>query len=404
MIFNLTGARWRSPALLFLLAISGASTAAPPDAPVAFNAHELTLGGSHCAVTAISNGIAVGAALIPGDAEQHAFAWTEDRGMIDLGTLGGTRAGATAVEGLQIVGYSSTAGDAELHAFIWTPKDGMRDLGTLGGTYGRASSISGGVVVGESTTATGDIHAFRWTRQTGMVDLGTLVGGTESSAVRIHHGLTAGWSTARGNQIRTRRPVVWDRQGQLFDIGGTPLDIDPLEGWVRNAGQTTDVHRGAVVGHFQATPAPDLFNHAFVWTVPHGFFDLGVPPGFQESFALATNGQLIVGVLSAPTVQHPFVWSRADGFLDLGTVHGESRAMAVNHAGWVIGYFVRPEGGAGTFLWTRRTGMRDVTPAIFSASAFGAFPVGIDDKGRIAVVDDPRGDVVRSAVLVPQKH
>jgi len=255
-------------------------------------------------------------------------------------------------------------------------------------------------VVGESATASGDIHAFRWTRQTGMVDLGTLVGGAESSAAQTHRGLTAGWSTAQGNEIRTRRPVVWDPQGQLFDVVGTPLDIDPLEGWVRNAGQATGVHRGVVVGFFHATPAPDLFNHAFVWTVPHGFFDLGVPPDFQESFAFATNGTLIVGLLSAPDVQHPFVWSRSEDFLDLGTLNGESRATAVNDDGWVVGQFVRPEGGNGTFLWTRRTGMRDVTPAILSA---GASPVGIDDDGRIAVQNNQEG-IARSAVLVPRRR
>jgi probable HAF family extracellular repeat protein len=389
------------------LAIGAASTAAQADAPVTavqadmpvrFTAHELTLGGSSSAVAAISNGIAVGTADTPGDAERHAFVWTEQRGMLDIGTLGGTQAGAQAVDGLQVVGASLTAGDADFHAFVWTPALGMRDLGTLGGTFSGASSISGGVVVGEFTTATGDLHAFRWTRETGMVDLGTLVGGTESSAVQVHRSLTAGFSTARGNEIRTRRPVVWDAAGQLFDVVGTPLDIDPVEGWVRNAGQAAAVHRGVVVGHFQATP--ELFNHAFVWTVPHGFFDLGVPPGFQESFALATNGDLIVGVLATPLEQRPFVWSRSDGFLELGTLNGDSRATAVNDDGWVVGSFVRSEGGNGTFLWTRRTGMHDVTPTSLQA---GGSPVGIDDAGRIAVRNDQEG-IAQSAVLVPRKR
>jgi len=180
-------------------------------------------------------------------------------------------------------------------------------------------------------------------------------------------------------------------------VVGTPHDV--IDGAVRNAGRASGVHRGVVVGDFRATPAPEYFSHAF-WTVPHGFFDLSVPPGYQQSFARATNGNLVVGLLATQHEQRPFVWSRADGFLDLGTLNGESNATAVNDDGWVVGYFVRPEGGFGTFLWTRRAGMRDVTPAILPA---GAHPVGIDDDGRIAVIGDPR-EPSRSAVLVPRNR
>ncbi len=405
---NLNSARSRSRVWILLLAIGTASTAVradepvtalPADAPVRFTVHELTLGGSFSAVRAISDGTAVGAASTPGDAERHAFVWTEERGMRDIGTLGGTQSGAAAVDGMRVVGASLTAGDADFHAFIWTPDAGMKDLGTLGGTFSGASSISGGVVVGDSTTATGDVHAFRWTRETGMVDLGTLGGGAESSAMQVHRGLTAGSSSVQGTS--TRRPVVWDGSGQLFDVVGTPLDVDE-DGRVRNEGGATAVHRGVVVGDFRATPAPELFTHAFVWTVPHGFFDLGVPPGYRESFALATNGDSIVGLLAAQFEQRAFVWTRSDGFIDLGTLGGDSRATAVNRHGWVVGTFVFPEGGSGTFLWTRRTGMRDVTPPR-AILPFGAVPVGIDDEGRIAVSGQQEFDG-ESAVLVPRKR
>jgi probable HAF family extracellular repeat protein len=404
---NPNSARTRSRVWILLLAIASTAvwadepaTALRADVPARFTVHELTLGGSFSGVRAVSDGAAVGAASIPGDAARHAFVWTEERGIRDIGTLGGTQSVASAVDGMHVVGASLTAGDADFHAFIWSSNAGMRDLGTLGGTYSGASSISGGVVVGESTTATGDIHAFRWTRETGMVDLGTLGGGTESAAMQVNRGLTAGFSTVQGTS--TRRPVVWDASGQLFDVVGSPLDIE--DGRVRNEGQATAVHRGAVVGHFRATPAPELFIHAFVWTVPHGFFDLGVPPGYQESFAFATNGDLIVGALGTQFEQRPFVWTRSDGFIDLGTLNGDSRAAAVNRHGWVVGSFILPEGGSGTFLWARTTGMRDVTPAS-TIFPFGAFPVGIDDEGRIAVRDQRDFEIEgQSAVLVPQKR
>jgi probable HAF family extracellular repeat protein len=51
--------------------------------------------------------------------------------MVDLGTLGGAEGHAHAVnEHGQVVGYAYTAGNAALHAFSWTPNDGMIDLGT----------------------------------------------------------------------------------------------------------------------------------------------------------------------------------------------------------------------------------------------------------------------------------
>jgi probable HAF family extracellular repeat protein len=404
---NRVSTGWRSRVWWsLLLAVGTASTAAQADGPIRFKAHELTLGGSYSRVAAISDGTAVGSASIPGDAERHAFAWREDGGIFDLGTLGGTRAVASAVDGLHVVGTSLTAGDAEFHAFVWTPAAGMRDLGTLGGNYSEATSVSGGVVVGYSTVAAGDFHAFRWTRQTGMVDLGTLGNGVESAATRVERGLVTGWSTVVGNDFRTRRPVVWDPWGQVFDLVGTPFDIDPESGYVRDWGQALDVDRGVVVGYFHGVPAPDYRIHAFAWTVPHGFFDLGVPPGYTESFAYATNGELIVGQLSGGFMTHPFVWTRSGGFVDLGNLgnpNDVSFATAVNRNDWVVGLFTRPGiGGAGTFLWTRRTGMRDVTPALLPA---GAWPVGIDDEGRIAVHDDQDElGTTRSAVLVPRRH
>jgi probable HAF family extracellular repeat protein len=88
--------------------------------------------------------------------------------MVDLGTLGGTFSVALAVSpGGQVVGFSNTAGDAEQHAFSWTQAGGMVDLGTLGGTFSEALAVNpGGQVVGFSSTVgdqyTGPHHAVSW--------------------------------------------------------------------------------------------------------------------------------------------------------------------------------------------------------------------------------------------------
>lgn len=53
--------------------------------------------------------------------------------MVDIGTLGGSSGAASAVNGSgQVVGFGETA-NGQNHAFRWTSEGGMVDLGTLGG-------------------------------------------------------------------------------------------------------------------------------------------------------------------------------------------------------------------------------------------------------------------------------
>ena len=111
------------------------------------------------------------------------FSWTIAGGFIDLGTLGGGFAIARAVNSNgQVVGVSSlnTACPGcpdpdDEHAFSWTANGGMIDLGTLGGFNSFASAVNAsGRVVGVSETADGPPHNFSWTATGGMVDLGDL--------------------------------------------------------------------------------------------------------------------------------------------------------------------------------------------------------------------------------------
>src|SRR5262245_10365758 len=98
-----------------------------------------TLGGSYSAPRSVnSGGVVVGSSSLAGDQSNHAFMWTQTRGMIDLGTLGGTYSEAVAITDSGIVvGNSWLAGDVAYHAFVWTQTSGMIDLGTLGGKTAR---------------------------------------------------------------------------------------------------------------------------------------------------------------------------------------------------------------------------------------------------------------------------
>jgi probable HAF family extracellular repeat protein len=160
--------------------------------------------------------------------EVHAFSWTQDGGMVDLGTLGGTDSYANAVnDSGQAAGASRIAGNyplGALHAFSWTQKGGMVDLGTLGGTDSYANAVNdSGQAVGASRIAGnypfGALHAFSWTQKGGMVDLGTL-GGTDSYANAVNDsGQAVGQSSTAGNaEIHA---VLW----QIVTVPGPPAAL-----------------------------------------------------------------------------------------------------------------------------------------------------------------------------------
>jgi probable HAF family extracellular repeat protein len=111
---------------------------------------------------------------------RHALLW-QNGVATDLGNLGGTGHGsgniALHLNNLtHVVGCSDLKGDANSHAFLWTSETGMQDLGTLPGDVDScAISINdAGEIVGVSNDASFNFRAF--VRQNGvMTDLNTLI-------------------------------------------------------------------------------------------------------------------------------------------------------------------------------------------------------------------------------------
>ncbi len=127
--------------------------------------------------------------VLPGFAvAPHAVLWDRDGSVHDLGNLGGTvNTGLLAVGNVaeainnhgHIVGVSALPGNQSIHAFLWTKETGIQDLGTLpGDVYSAGLGINDrGDVVGASidgNPASGNPRAYL--RRNGvMTDLNTLV-------------------------------------------------------------------------------------------------------------------------------------------------------------------------------------------------------------------------------------
>jgi probable HAF family extracellular repeat protein len=88
---------------------------------------------------------------------------------IDLGSLGGSVSEAWAVnaKGL-VVGRSSMAGDpSAFHAFAWSPESVMTDLGTLGGESSASAATDAGVIAGYSYLPGETAYHALWTNRNG---------------------------------------------------------------------------------------------------------------------------------------------------------------------------------------------------------------------------------------------
>lgn len=258
----------------------------------------------------------------------HAFFWSKQTGMVDLGAfppLPGESFASGINDKGQVVG-SSLLG-TNTHAVLWSPREPIRDLGTLGGDFSEALAINNaGQVTGRAETAGGNQLAFLWTEAGGMVSIGTLAGGFSVGTMINEAGQIAGISLNAGGESN---PFFWSAAMGMLAIGeggmnSAPRDINDL---------------GMVVGSDTTTG----FDRAFVWTLATGVMRPGALGG-QQSVALAVNncGQ-VVGFADTPTATHAFLWTMAQGIVDLNTLLVEppvglilTQAAAINERGEIV--------------------------------------------------------------------
>ena len=227
-----------------------------------------TFGGPSSRATAINdNGQVVGYATIsfqgpidnPDPFPKHAFLYSGSGPMQDLGTLGGSNGEASGInDSGQVVGYAITSNNY-LHAFRTSPNSPINpatdDLGTLGGDRSEAYGINNsGQVVGRARTSDGTSHAFLYSGSGPMQDLGTL-GGTLSSASAINSsGQVVGYNYLSGGNYRV---FLSNSSGPMQDLNNL---ITPSSGWtLEKANAIND--KGQIVGS-GTNPAGE--NHAFL--------------------------------------------------------------------------------------------------------------------------------------------
>jgi probable HAF family extracellular repeat protein len=155
-----------------------------------------TLGGDESCALAVNNvGQVVGwsqRTADPYDANElypppirRAFLW-QNGVMTDLGTLGGLNSEAYGItEDGWVVGWAETAGGSpndpnqavQRHAFLWSPEGGMQDLGTLGGSMAEVWGAGSSGVVGWSLDANDALQGFVWQPPGALEPLGQPLSG-----------------------------------------------------------------------------------------------------------------------------------------------------------------------------------------------------------------------------------
>ena len=136
-----------------------------------------------------------------------------------LGGYGGYTAGVAGTNGTvagsgeavndrgDIAGFSYTASGAR-HAFVWTHNGGMKDLGTLGGAESVAMGINAkGDVAGWSLDAAGNRRAVLWTKSGGSIP--------KSSGVASHASFNLAPAPAKSFEVAS----CPGRLGMLVEIG-----------------------------------------------------------------------------------------------------------------------------------------------------------------------------------------
>jgi probable HAF family extracellular repeat protein len=286
----------------------------------------------------------------------------------DLGTLGGTFSNAYGLNNHAHVGGGSTLPDGSLHAFLWTRNTGMRDLGTLPGgvnsSAGRPNDKD--LIALISDTSTPDPYNENFCGfgtplicvggvwKNGVITpLPTLKGGNNAQTTNINErGEIVGYAEnttkdsscaiATRGQVFDFEAVLWDRKGRIHELRPLPGDTVGFALANNNRGQTVGSS-----GTCANTPLVPLAigPHAVLWESDRSPVSIeGLGGAVNNTGTSLNDREEVLGVSSLPgdTTVHTFLWTREKGTTDLGTVLGDASSIpaamhALNNEGQAVG-------------------------------------------------------------------
>jgi probable HAF family extracellular repeat protein len=178
-------------------------------------------------------GVSADGTVVVGDiAGAQGFRWTAESGIVELGggpAFTSIYVNDVSADGRVVVGSGRTRPGGPFHAFRWTAATGAVDLGVLPGGSGsgaQAVSLDGAVIVGFTITDDGQ-RAFRWSSATGMVDVGALspAGDTYLGGVSVDGRVVVGQSGGRAFRAYVGRPRIEGTDGPDQLLGGAGADV-----------------------------------------------------------------------------------------------------------------------------------------------------------------------------------
>jgi probable HAF family extracellular repeat protein len=290
------------------------------------------LGGRVTIAQALNNaGEVTGSSHI--DAESgtfHAFFWSRQTGMINLGKLNGAAHsfGIDINNRGEVAGTLGFDGDPSALPFIWSRQNGMESLGTVNGQPGVAVEINNmGRIMGQ---ASGQEAIFSWTRGEGMIVISPPGGGN----ILANDLNSPGQIVGRFTNFSGSQGFLWTPGEGLLTLGTEASDAIAIN------------DEEVVVGVLASN------QHAFSWTRAEGFRDLGSLGGF--SFPQDVNNRnRVVGHSQLPDFStHGFLWTQEDGMLDLNSLVSNAPTGMVLTSGQQINDndIIVAEGGGGLFL------------------------------------------------------
>lgn len=284
--------------------VCGYSMSAAAQSPRVYRVDDLgTLGGDLVGVAINSRGDVTGAANLA-DGTLHAFRWTQENGLEDLGANGGRQSQGFAIndEG-DVVGVYWDQ-DWRGHAFIASPGGPMRDLGPIYPQIFQPSTITNdGRFAGSSVYG----RAFRTTAAGLLQELSPYLSfGADMNAA----GDVAGWGWHDVNMIRPQTAFRYSDAHGYVDLGtlggSTSYGLGINDGGVVVG--TSEAIPGRVGRAFRAVPGLPMEDL--------GALQGGFAGGISTAYAINRSGE-IVGQSDAWYGWTAFVYSDDEGMVDL---------------------------------------------------------------------------------------